>query len=106
MRALNRHGERVFNPDRKDTHWGGKEAPPVRPRSGARGSPVPRITVMRMVRVLGSNKNIAKHNDAFQRVFALAVQHWSRLGSDFLGDESNAQSRDLGGHGHCHCWLL
>jgi cob(I)alamin adenosyltransferase len=22
MRALNRHAERVFNPDRKDTHWG------------------------------------------------------------------------------------
>jgi len=22
MRALNRHIERVFNPDRKDTHWG------------------------------------------------------------------------------------
>jgi len=21
MRALNRHVERVFNPDRKDTHW-------------------------------------------------------------------------------------
>jgi hypothetical protein len=22
MRAMNRHVERVFNPDRKDTHWG------------------------------------------------------------------------------------
>jgi hypothetical protein len=22
MRALNRHVERTFNPDRKDTHWG------------------------------------------------------------------------------------
>ena len=22
MRALNRHVERLFNPDRKDTHWG------------------------------------------------------------------------------------
>jgi hypothetical protein len=22
LRALNRHVERVFNPDRKDTHWG------------------------------------------------------------------------------------
>jgi hypothetical protein len=22
MRALNRHAERVFNPDRKETHWG------------------------------------------------------------------------------------
>jgi hypothetical protein len=22
MRALNRHVERVFDPDRKDTHWG------------------------------------------------------------------------------------
>jgi hypothetical protein len=22
MRALNRHVERVFNPDRKDAHWG------------------------------------------------------------------------------------
>ena len=22
MKALNRHVERVFNPDRKDTHWG------------------------------------------------------------------------------------
>ena len=22
MQALNRHVERVFNPDRKDTHWG------------------------------------------------------------------------------------
>ena len=22
MRALNRHVEREFNPDRKDTHWG------------------------------------------------------------------------------------
>jgi hypothetical protein len=22
MRALNRHVERKFNPDRKDTHWG------------------------------------------------------------------------------------
>jgi hypothetical protein len=22
MRALNRHVERVFNPDRKDHHWG------------------------------------------------------------------------------------
>jgi hypothetical protein len=22
MRALNRHVERVFNPSRKDTHWG------------------------------------------------------------------------------------
>jgi hypothetical protein len=22
MRALNRHDERVFNPDRKDPHWG------------------------------------------------------------------------------------
>jgi hypothetical protein len=22
MRALNRHAERVFNPDRRDTHWG------------------------------------------------------------------------------------
>jgi hypothetical protein len=22
MRAINRHVERVFNPDRKDTHWG------------------------------------------------------------------------------------
>jgi hypothetical protein len=22
MRALNRHVELVFNPDRKDTHWG------------------------------------------------------------------------------------
>ena len=22
MRALNRHVERVFNPDRKDSHWG------------------------------------------------------------------------------------
>ena len=22
MRALNRHVERAFNPDRKDTHWG------------------------------------------------------------------------------------
>jgi hypothetical protein len=59
-----------------------------------------------MVRVLGSDKNIAKHNDALQRVFALAVQHWSRLGFDFLGDQSNAQSRDLGGHGHSHGRLL
>jgi hypothetical protein len=23
MRALNRHVERVFNPSRKDKHWGG-----------------------------------------------------------------------------------
>jgi hypothetical protein len=22
MRALNRHADRAFNPDRKDTHWG------------------------------------------------------------------------------------
>jgi hypothetical protein len=22
MKALNRHVERVFNPERKDTHWG------------------------------------------------------------------------------------
>jgi hypothetical protein len=22
LQAINRHGERVFNPDRKDTHWG------------------------------------------------------------------------------------
>ena len=22
MRALNRHVERIFNPSRKDTHWG------------------------------------------------------------------------------------
>jgi hypothetical protein len=22
MRALSRHAERVFNPDRKETHWG------------------------------------------------------------------------------------
>jgi hypothetical protein len=22
MKALNRHAERIFNPDRKDTHWG------------------------------------------------------------------------------------
>jgi hypothetical protein len=22
MKALNRHVERVFNPDRKETHWG------------------------------------------------------------------------------------
>jgi len=22
MRAVHRHRERVFNPDRKDTHWG------------------------------------------------------------------------------------
>jgi hypothetical protein len=22
MRAINRHVQRVFNPDRKDTHWG------------------------------------------------------------------------------------
>jgi hypothetical protein len=22
MKALNRHVERVFNPDRKDSHWG------------------------------------------------------------------------------------
>jgi hypothetical protein len=22
MKALNRHVERAFNPDRKDTHWG------------------------------------------------------------------------------------
>ena len=22
MKALNRHAERVFNPERKDTHWG------------------------------------------------------------------------------------
>ena len=22
LRAINRHGKRVFNPDRKDTHWG------------------------------------------------------------------------------------
>jgi len=22
MRAMNRHGERVFNPSRKDTRWG------------------------------------------------------------------------------------
>jgi hypothetical protein len=26
MKALNRHVERVFNPDRKDTHWGEAEA--------------------------------------------------------------------------------
>src|ERR1700694_55772 len=26
MRALNRHAERVFNPDRKETHWGRKLA--------------------------------------------------------------------------------
>jgi hypothetical protein len=26
MRALNRHVERIFNPDRKDTHWGTLEA--------------------------------------------------------------------------------
>jgi hypothetical protein len=25
MRALNRHIERVFNPDRKDHHWGGRK---------------------------------------------------------------------------------
>jgi hypothetical protein len=25
MRALNRHVERVFNPDRKDTHWGNRK---------------------------------------------------------------------------------
>jgi len=25
MRALNRHVERVFNPDRKDHHWGGRK---------------------------------------------------------------------------------
>ena len=43
----------------------------------------------------GIGKNIAKHIDALQRVFALAVQYWSCLGSIFLGDQSNAQSRDL-----------
>jgi hypothetical protein len=26
MRAMNRHVERMFNPDRKDTHWGKAEA--------------------------------------------------------------------------------
>jgi len=25
MRALNRHVERVFNPDRKETHWGNRK---------------------------------------------------------------------------------
>jgi len=25
MRALNRHVERVFNPDRNDHHWGGRK---------------------------------------------------------------------------------
>jgi hypothetical protein len=25
MRALNRHVERVFNPDRKEHHWGGRK---------------------------------------------------------------------------------
>jgi hypothetical protein len=25
MRVLNRHVERVFDPDRKDTHWGGRK---------------------------------------------------------------------------------
>jgi hypothetical protein len=29
MRALNRHVERVFNPDRKDTHWGKAQERPV-----------------------------------------------------------------------------
>jgi hypothetical protein len=33
----------------------------------------------------GIGKNIAKHIDALQRVFALAVQYWSRLGFDFSG---------------------
>jgi hypothetical protein len=54
----------------------------------------------------GIGKNIAKHIDALQRVFALAVQYWSCLGSIFLGDQSNAQSRDLGGRGHGHGRLL
>ena len=27
MRALNRHVERVFNPDRKETHWGKRKLP-------------------------------------------------------------------------------
>jgi hypothetical protein len=26
MRALNRHVERVFNPDRKEPHWGKRKA--------------------------------------------------------------------------------
>jgi hypothetical protein len=25
LRALNRHVEKVFNPSRKDTHWGGRK---------------------------------------------------------------------------------
>jgi hypothetical protein len=29
MRALNRHVERVFNPDRKDAHWGLSRAVPI-----------------------------------------------------------------------------
>jgi hypothetical protein len=29
MKALNRHVERVFNPDRKETHWGKTEERPM-----------------------------------------------------------------------------
>jgi hypothetical protein len=39
---------------------------------------------------------------ALRRASALAVQHWSRLGFDFQGDQANAQSGDLGGLGHGH----
>jgi hypothetical protein len=32
MRALNRHVERVFNPDRKETHWGSRKLAREKPR--------------------------------------------------------------------------
>src|SRR5258705_11663829 len=44
MRALNRHVERVFNPDRKEHHWGRHKTAPSLTRAGSlRNEPQTRV---------------------------------------------------------------
>ena len=64
MRALNRHVERVFNPDRKEHHWGPAE-------TGEGSRPIKRCLFRRYVRRAGSSANYTGPANANQTLTQL-----------------------------------
>src|SRR5947209_17399331 len=56
MRALNRHVERVFNPDRKKTHWGKRKLKRDQRPSLSTSTPASRLETLIISRCLATRK--------------------------------------------------
>jgi hypothetical protein len=84
MKALNRHVERVFNPDRKDTHWGKRKLKGAydRPRAGLSFGPPITQSDLRELPPLRCQRNTGTNDDNRERGAQTAGRDTIDAGAD------------------------